>query len=403
MGKNLLKRLHGEQEVPQWLSNKLTEMMFGAATSLMIYVGGLVIAGLMLWWRSQDVWIAAAAVTGVLLSLYRVAVLCLFKRRNRKSDCACSNMRWTLLYSIAAWCFSLDLAALLARAIFVGEMLSIVLAIVVVSGYLMGVIMRAARPLFAVPALLLLFCPLIVVAACAPDKGYLAVALLLVLFCVACVEFVLKFQRGIKAQFLAEHQLSLVARMDHLTGLANRGGLVEHGLLLLEKAESSRCGYALALIDLDGFKSVNDTYGHGAGDELLKDVSTRIKAVLGGRHFAARLGGDEFAIVFDLDTELDDAIALGNQIVSGLNHPFDSGGVAKLQISASVGIARLEGPGDTYASIMERADRALYQAKNAGRNQAQVLVTPKFSPSIVPTAIGASADIVLTATMIVTA
>jgi diguanylate cyclase (GGDEF)-like protein len=398
----MLKRLRGKEEVPQWLSNKLTGMMFGATTSLMIYVGGLVIVGLIFWWRCQDVWIAAAAVTGILLSLYRVAVFSLFKRRNREIDCARSNTRWTLLYSIGGWCFSLDVAALLARAIFVGEMLSIVLALIVVSGYLMGVIMRAARPLFAVPSLLLLFVPLIAVAACAPDKGYLAVALLLALFCVACVEFVLKFERGIKAQLLAEHQPSLLARMDHLTGLANRGGLVEHGLLLLEKAESSRCSYALALIDLDGFKSVNDTYGHGAGDELLKDVSIRIKAILGGRHFAARLGGDEFAIVFDLDTELDDAIALGNQIVSGLSHPFDSGG-AKLQISASVGIARLEGPEDTYASIMERADRALYQAKNAGRNQAQVLVAPEFSPSIVPTAIGASADVVLTATMIVTA
>lgn len=271
-------------------------------------------------------------------------------------------------------------------------MISIVLSVTVVCGWLMGVLMRAAVPHFAVPALLLLFVPLIVVAACVPDKGYLVIALLLALFCVACVEFVLNFHRGIKARLLAEHHLSLLARTDHLTDLANRGSLAAHGALLLQMAHSNRCSYALALIDLDGFKSVNDTHGHAAGDELLKEVSTRIKAVLGGRHFPARRGGDEFAIVFDPDTELDDAIALGNQIVSSLKRPFKIAG-ATLQISGSVGIASLEGSGDTFASIVERADKALYRAKNAGRNQAQVLVAPDLSPSIVPAVSNALADV----------
>jgi diguanylate cyclase (GGDEF)-like protein len=388
----MLKRLYGKEDVPQWLSNKLTEMMFSATTSLLIYVGSLVIAALLFWWRSQDVWIAVAAAASVLLSFYRVAVFFLFKQRNRERDCARSNTYWTLLYSIGGWCFSLDVAALMARALFVQEMISIVLSVTVVSGWLMGVLMRAAVPHFAVPSLLLLFVPLIVVAACVPDKGYLVVALLLAFFCVACVEFVLNVHRGIKARLLAEHQLSLLARTDHLTGLANRGSLAAYGALLLQKAHSSRCSCALALIDLDGFKSVNDIYGHSAGDELLKEVSTRIKAVLGGRHFPARLGGDEFAIVFDRDTELDDAIALCNQIVSSLKCPFKIAATT-LQISASVGIARFEGSGDTFASILERADKALYRAKNAGRNQAQVLVAPDFSPSIVPAAITASADV----------
>ena len=259
----------------------------------------------------------------------------------------------------------------------------------------MGVIMRAsAVPRLAVPHLLLLFVPLIVLAACVPDRGYLVVALLLGLFCMACVALSLNVHRRTKGQLLAEYQLSLLARMDHLTGLANRGSLDAHGALLLEKAHASRCSYAVALIDLDGFKSVNETYGHAAGDEFLKEVSARIKAVLGGRHFPARLGGDEFAIVFDPDTELDDAITVGNQIVSSLERPFRIAGNT-LQISGSVGIARLEGSADTFASIVERADKALYRAKNAGRNQAQVLVTPDLSPSIVPAAISASADVAL--------
>jgi diguanylate cyclase (GGDEF)-like protein len=148
------------------------------------------------------------------------------------------------------------------------------------------------------------------------------------------------------------------------------------------------------LVDLDGFKAINDTYGHGAGDELLKEVSARLKAVLGGRHFPTRLGGDEFAIIFDPDTEFDDAISLANQIVDALKRAFKVAG-STMQISGSVGIARLERSGDTFASILERADKALYSAKSAGRNQTQVMITTELSPSIAPTAVSASAQVML--------
>jgi diguanylate cyclase (GGDEF)-like protein len=163
-------------------------------------------------------------------------------------------------------------------------------------------------------------------------------------------------------------------------------------LALRYDAHSHQSCFALALIDLDGFKSVNDTHGHATGDELLKEVTTRIQAVLGGRHFAARLGGDEFAIVFDPDTKLGDASRLGDQIVRSPERPFTIASTA-LQISASVGIAGLEGPAATFASILQRADKALYRAKNAGRNQAQVLVATGLSPSIVPAAMSAPSNV----------
>jgi diguanylate cyclase (GGDEF)-like protein len=210
--------------------------------------------------------------------------------------------------------------------------------------------------------------------------------------CVGSVEITANFHRSLKAQLIAEHQLSLLARTDHLTGLANRAGLETHATLLQDNC-SSRGGYALALIDLDGFKSVNDTFGHGAGDELLKAVSVRIKAVVGDRHFCARLGGDEFAIVFDPDAELDDAIIVANQLVGSLKRPFEIAGDTP-RISGSVGVAKWESPGDNFASIMERADKALYGAKSAGRGQTQVLVVaPDLSPRIVPAQPGAPAGV----------
>jgi diguanylate cyclase (GGDEF)-like protein len=388
----MLKRLYSREDVPQEVADQLAEMVFSAPTAILLYVICLIIAAPTFWWCSHDFWIAVAAVTSIVLNLSRIAVVFFFKRRNPDGDWVRSPTYWTLVYALGG-CFSLNMAVLVARAFFVGQTASIALAVILASGYLMGVIMRAsAVPRLAVPHLLLLFVPLIVLAACVPERGYLVVALLLGLFCVGCVTLGLNVHRRTKGQLLAEYQLSLLARMDHLTGLANRGSLDAQGALLLQKARASRCSYAVALIDLDGFKSVNDTYGHAAGDEFLKEISARIKAVLGGRHFPARLGGDEFAIVFDPDTELDDAIAVGNQVVSILTRPFRIAGTT-LQISGSVGIARLEGSADTFASIVERADKALYRAKNAGRNQ--VLVAPDLSPSIVPAAISASADVLL--------
>jgi diguanylate cyclase len=398
----VLKKLYGKEDLPQEVADQLTEMMFNAPSTIVLYVVGLVITVPIFWWRSHDVWIAVAAVTGVLLNLARIAVVFFFKQRNRDGDWARSTTYWTLLSAIGG-CFALSLAALVARAFFVGEIISIILAVGAASAYVIAVIIRAsAVPRLAVPHLLLLFVPLMVVAACVPDKGYLVVAFFLGGFCVACVVHSLDVHRRIKGLLLAEYQLSLLARTDHLTGLPNRGSLDAHGALLLQNARLNRCGYALALVDLDGFKAVNDTHGHAAGDELLKEVSARIKALLGGRHFPARLGGDEFAIIFDPDTELDDAIALGNQIVSSLERPFKIAG-ATLEISGSVGIARLDGSGDTFASIVERADKALYRAKKAGRNQAQVLVAPDLSPSIVPAAIRASAEVTLVGPMSVSA
>jgi diguanylate cyclase (GGDEF)-like protein len=157
--------------------------------------------------------------------------------------------------------------------------------------------------------------------------------------------------------------------------LANRSGFDAHTDELLLTANLNGGGCVLALIDLDGFKSVNDTHGHGVGDELLKDVAIRIKDALCEAHLPARLGGDEFAIAFDVGTSLDDAIAIGNCIVVSLEQPFQVSGI-RLQISASMGITASVNAGDTFSAIIERADKALYQAKNAGRNQAQVLTAP---------------------------
>jgi diguanylate cyclase (GGDEF)-like protein len=383
--------LYGKDDVPEWLADRLAEtILSGPRGTWSIF--GFALAVPIFWWCSHDVWTVVAAAIGVLFSAYR-PVLLHFTRRDQEGAYEHSSTYWVVLYAVGCWGLSLSLAALAARTLVVGDMISVVLALMAAAGYTVGMIGRmSAIPRLVLPAILLLYVPLILVAACALDIKFLVLAAPLAMYCGSMRELAESIHQRIRAQFVAEHELSRLARTDYLTGLSNRASFDARGALLFQRAQSNQWDYALALVDLDGFKSVNDTHGHATGDELLKQVGSRIKATLGGTHFPARLGGDEFGIVFDPGTKADEAIALAKQIVGNLASPFNIAG-AKLQISGSIGIATSEGPGDTFASIVERADSGLYHAKNAGRNQVRALAGPHLSPSIIPAPVQSSAGV----------
>ena len=160
------------------------------------------------------------------------------------------------------------------------------------------------------------------------------------------------------------------ARTDELTGLPNRRALLESGRQLMAAA-SARRPAALLLLDLDGFKEVNDGLGHHAGDELLRQVGPRLRAVLRSGDLLARLGGDEFAVLLpevDLDEARDTAVRLHEQLL----RPFDVDGV-RLHIGVSIGVATAPVPAATVIELLRCADVAMYTAK-AGREGVHVYV-----------------------------
>ncbi|MBW8732746.1 MAG: EAL domain-containing protein [Asticcacaulis sp.] len=166
--------------------------------------------------------------------------------------------------------------------------------------------------------------------------------------------------RVVRAQVKTERhrqQAQTLADCDALTGLANRRSFFRHA----EAVVADGLPFALALIDLDGFKPINDTYGHGTGDNLLVAVSQRLQTVCGNDAFPARMGGDEFAII--LSGEYDEArlSAFGAQLCDALRETYVLGPVAAT-ISASVGFVH-GAPGLTVSQLLERADYALYFAK----------------------------------------
>jgi diguanylate cyclase (GGDEF)-like protein len=156
-----------------------------------------------------------------------------------------------------------------------------------------------------------------------------------------------------------------LASHDSLTGIANRATFRE----MLERAcvpRARRAHLAVMCIDLDGFKSVNDTLGHAVGDELLRQVAARLCALLRVGDLLARLGGDEFALLQNRVTRPEDVAALATRITTTLAEPFEIDG-RLVQSGASVGAAVHGIDADDAESLMLRADAALYAAKGKGR------------------------------------
>ena len=164
-----------------------------------------------------------------------------------------------------------------------------------------------------------------------------------------------------------------VARTDDLTDLPNRRQFYEQCEATLADTKNTGLHHALFLIDLDRFKVANDSFGHPAGDQLLKLVAGRLRAVARAGQLVARLGGDEFALVvpFEVTSPSQTSLAPGavaTQIVDSLERPFMLASGTAVQIGASVGIALASPGGKTIDDLIYQADLALYRAKAEGRS-----------------------------------
>ncbi|OEC94232.1 histidine kinase [Rhizobium sp. YK2] len=167
--------------------------------------------------------------------------------------------------------------------------------------------------------------------------------------------------------YLAEH--------DALTGLPNRMLLDRKLSALLETASRKRKSLAVAFVDLDNFKLVNDTLGHAAGDELLTVVAQRISTHVGGRGIVSRIGGDEFIIVLEENSEpICERLAA---VLADISRPMTVQGV-EIRVGCSIGVACAVEHGKTASELFANADTALYRAKEAGRNAIR-LFTPAMA------------------------
>jgi diguanylate cyclase (GGDEF)-like protein len=168
----------------------------------------------------------------------------------------------------------------------------------------------------------------------------------------------------------AFHTVREEARTDELTGLPNRRALIEHAERVLSRTTTGAPA-ALLLLDLDGFKEVNDSLGHHAGDELLRQVGPRLRAGLRTGDLLARLGGDEFAVLL-ADSTVEQAAAQAERLRHLLLQPFTVEGV-RLHVGVSIGVSTAPVPASSFTELLRCADVAMYTAK-AGRTGVQVYV-----------------------------
>ena len=164
----------------------------------------------------------------------------------------------------------------------------------------------------------------------------------------------------------ANKELAYLALHDNLTKLSNRVLLEDRLTQAIRTAEREKRRFALMFMDLDGFKAVNDVYGHHVGDLLLIDVAQRIGARVRQQDTVARVGGDEFVVLAYVD-DPEDAGTLADALLEVVREPFMAGG-HELRVSTSIGIAIYPGDGGNQHDLLTNADAAMYHAKGLGRN-----------------------------------
>ncbi len=179
------------------------------------------------------------------------------------------------------------------------------------------------------------------------------------------------FVRDITERKLREEQVTFMAYHDKLTGLPNRALFEQHLELVLVRARHDGNAAGLLYLDIDRFKQVNDSLGHEAGDELLREVATRLRKAARSGDLVVRLGGDEFVVVLgDLPADVAPEVAAGvaGRVEDAFSAPFALAGV-QLKTTASIGIALFPGDGADGKSLVTAADAGMYVSKRAGRGR----------------------------------
>lgn len=170
--------------------------------------------------------------------------------------------------------------------------------------------------------------------------------------------------RDVSVRKEQERVLRYQANYDSLTSLPNRMALARHLADKIERFGNTQ-GISLLMLDLDRFKEVNDTLGHGAGDQILCEVSNRFREKIGEKGFVARIGGDEFAVVLEGSQDQDNTAAIARMFIAAMQEPLAARGLS-VELGVSIGIARYPHDAENSETLLQHADVAMYLAKARG-------------------------------------
>lgn len=173
-------------------------------------------------------------------------------------------------------------------------------------------------------------------------------------------------QNEVGSLHVRKQQLEVLAHHDSLTGLANRVLLRERFRTTVEHAMDSGDAFGLVMIDLNRFKSINDSYGHAAGDRVLVTSAQRLLATVRASDTVARLGGDEFVVMMVPVRDPQELALLGDKLVNALSAPITLTNGSSVSVGVSLGFALYPDDGGTLSDLLHVADQAMYECKSSG-------------------------------------
>jgi diguanylate cyclase len=176
-----------------------------------------------------------------------------------------------------------------------------------------------------------------------------------------------ELERTIESLRERQRQLEVQAHYDVLTGLANRKLLQDRFQTAVERAKRSGDSFALLMIDLDGFKAVNDTHGHMAGDQVLATIAQRLVANSRTCDTAARVGGDEFVLIVESIHDVAEVAGIAHKLIKTLSEEIQIDDENSVTVGASIGVALYPEDGNGLSQMLSVADLAMYECKSSGQ------------------------------------
>lgn len=345
---------------------ELIRSLYDAFVPSVIMSAGFALCGAVIVGKAGDPILLALWVGGMLASAARLVIAWRDRRRARAETLAIADARRLgRRFATGYGAFAIFLGLFGARTFWLSMPDLHMLMMCLLVGYAAGVAAGIGRrPRIAVPAMLLAVVPPVVVALARADAVYVAAALMTAAFLAGGIHSLLGRHARAAADIGRRLTFAALARQDVLTALPNRLALREW--FDLEVAASGRDGELIAVhcLDLNGFKPINDSFGHPAGDKLLAMVAKRLARTIRETDIAARIGGDEFAIVQRGIADADEAALLAERIVAAVERPFRLGDTT-ISISTCIGYVVPDGEFD-LEQLLGCADEALYAAKRGG-------------------------------------
>lgn len=355
--------------LPPAIEIEIISRLFGAAPQIICIALGLVIGAAIMAVQTGDPLFTVLTAAGIITSALRLGNIITFLRRDPRIPLSLAEARrWEKGYAYTAFAFTLVLAVLVVATFRSDHQGGHVLSIGLVMALTAGSCLRTLRYWICATLSTMAIGTLAASFLFSGDPLYQALSILLVVYLVSIYEGSDHMVGQIEELLIARRELDLASRHDPLTGLLNRRGIDR---ILAEACQSGE-PLTVLMLDLDGFKQVNDKLGHAAGDDLLRQVGNRLSGLMRPEDVAGRVGGDEFTIVIRGEVGPGFADTVAARAVAAVSAPFEIMG-QPVRIGTSVGIATLDGQSvsadDLASALLRQADAALYEAKRAGRGQ----------------------------------